>query len=331
MNGPIFAAVLGSAMELGIFWLLDAKPLSTPEIAQALNIPLNRCQYWLQILCGLGLLEESENGYTPSPLAREMILDTQSQDTWAFQAREDRDLSLYVQDLVLNISKPMSAWQVRNVAPTEYFQQLGADPAYMSRFTRKLYQIHLSLAEQLANMLELQGVKRLLDLGGGSGVVSFALLRKCEDLTSLVLDVESVCQEGRQIALENKLENRVSYQAADFLKDELPAGFDLVLLCDVGIFSEILLCKIYDALNQNGRLIIVDKFAPSTASAPPSRLLSAFLTSLEFPAQTVDYMTIEELQTRLYHSGFQDLTVSPIPYKNSLPWNIDWTMLEAHR
>src|SRR5512146_585910 len=88
MDGWIVAAVLGTAMELGIFWLLARKPLSATDVAHALNIPLNRCHHWLQILCRLGLLENSTAGYAPSNLAREAILNAQSQDTWAFQARE---------------------------------------------------------------------------------------------------------------------------------------------------------------------------------------------------------------------------------------------------
>jgi hypothetical protein len=47
-------------------------------------------------------------------------------------------------------------------------------------------------------------------LGGGSGVVSFALLRRHHDLTAVVMDVENVCQTGREIASENKLEKRIT-------------------------------------------------------------------------------------------------------------------------
>ena len=332
MNGTIISAVLGAAMELGIFWLLAEKPLSAPEIARSLNIPLNRCHYWLQLLCRLGLLEGSAEGYAPSPLAREAILNVQSQDTWAFQAREDRDLTLYVRDLALNISKPMSAWQTGHLTPADDFQQMEEDPLYTARFTRKLYEIHISFAEQVANMLDLQGIRNLLDLGGGSGVVSFALLRKQKELTSVVVDVESVCKSGREIALENGLGNRIRYQAADILQDDLPTGFDLVMLCDVGLFSEILFRRIHDdVLNLNGRLVIVDKFAPSKTSAPPSRLLAAFLNSLESPAPSVDYITTEVVQTRLQQAGFRDLSITPVPHKDNLPWNIDWTMLEAKK
>jgi len=331
MNGHIVAAVLGTAIELGVFWLLADKPLSVQSVAQSLNIPLNRCHYWLQILCKLGLLENNTEGYASSTIARETILNVQSQDTWAFQAREDRDLSLYVQDLALKISKPMSAWQAWNLTPADYFQQIEEDPIYTASFTRKLYQIHSLFAEQLANMLDLRGVKRLLDLGGGSGVVSFALLRKRDELTSVVVDVESVCQAGRVIASENKLEKRIAYLAADFLKDDLPTGFDMVMLCDVGSFSEILFRRIHDVLNLKGRLVIVDKFAPSKTIAPPSGLSSAFLTSLEYPAQSNDFTTTEVVQTQLQQAGFRDFSTIPVPHIDNLPWNIDWTMLEAKK
>src|SRR5512136_2157955 len=102
MDGYIVSAVLGAAMELGVFWLLAKNPLSATDVAQSLNIPLNRCHHWLQILCKLGLLDYSTEGYAPSIIAREAILNVQSQDTWAFQAHEDRESSLFVRDLALN-------------------------------------------------------------------------------------------------------------------------------------------------------------------------------------------------------------------------------------
>ena len=329
LDGYIVSAALGAAMELGIFWLLAEKPLLATEVAQTLNIPLNRCHHWLQLLCQLGLLEDSAEGYAPSIIARETILNTQSQDTWAFQAHENRDSSLLVRDLALNISKPMSTWQTRNLTLPDYFQRIQEDSTYASRFTRKLYEIHIALAEQLANMLDLRGVKRSLDLGGGSGVVSFALLRKQPDLTSVVVDVENVCQAGREIASENKLGNRITYLAADFLRDALPIGFDMVMLCDVGSFSEILFRRIRAVLNQKGRLVIVDKFAPSKTNATPSRLASAFLDSLENPAQSINFTTTEVVQAQLQQAGFRIFSTTPVPHKDNLPWNIDWIVLEA--
>ena len=331
MNSCIISGVLGAAMELGLFWLLAEKPLSTTDVSKSLNIPLNRCHHWLRILCELDLLKNDTEGYAPSSLAQKAILNALSQETWVFQAGEYRESALFVRDLALNIGNPMSDWQTRNLTPADYLQQIQDDPSYAARFTRKLYEIHLQLAEQLAKMLDLRGVKSLLDLGGGSGAMSLALLRKQEKLTCVVVDFENVCRAGREIASENKLENRITYLAADFLQDELPAGYDMVLLCDVGSFDEILFGRIYDVLNPKGHFVIVDKFSPDRTSAPPSRLSSAFLDSLVSPARTVEFTTSDAVQTLLIQTGFQDISATPVPHKDNLPWNIDWIMLEARK
>ena len=331
MNGSIPAAAVGAAMELGLFWLLAVKPLPVDEVARSLNIPLSRCQHWLQILGSLGLLEETPAGYAPSTVARQAVLSALSRDAWAFQAREYRDSAWFVRDLALNLGRPLSAWPGRDAPPPDYFQQVQADPGFAGRFTRKLYEIHLPLAGQLAGLLDLRGARSLLDLGGGSGVVSFALLRKQPDLASVVVDVDNVCRAGRELAVENGLEERVVYLAADILQDDLPAGFDLALLCDVGAFSESLFRRIYAALNPQGRLVIVDKFAPRRDSPPPSRLPAALLDALKDPAGSIDFTTVQVVQALLQQSGFRDLSATPVPPKDHLPWNIDWAMLQARK
>lgn len=331
MRGSIVSAVVGAAMELGLFWLLAEQPLPATNVARSLSVPINRCHIWLQLLYEIGLLELDSEGYAPSSLAREAILDVLRQDIWAFQAREYRESSFFVQDLALNITKPISAWGTRTPTPPDYLKQLQEDPDFASAFTRKLYEIHRPLAEQLANMLDLRGVNSLLDLGGGSGVVSFALLHKQRDLIAVVVDVENVCQAGRKLALEKELGTRVTYLAADFLQDDLPSEFDMVMLCDVGAFSADIFRRIYDVLNLEGQLVIVDKFAPTRNCAPPSRLPSAFLDSLEHPAQSIDFITTEVVQARLGRAGFRDLSLTSVPHTDNLPWNIDWTMLRARK
>ena len=331
LDGYVISTALGTAMELGLFWLLVEQPLSVLEIAQSLDIPLNRCHTWLQLLCKIGLLEERAEGYVPSSVACETILNAHSQDTWAFLAREDRNRFSAVRDLAVNIRKPISTWEAQNLTAPDYFKQIMEEPNYAASFTRMLYEIHIPMAEQLANILDLQDVNRLMDLGGGSGVMSFALLRKQSELTSVIVDVESVCQAGRAIALENGLGKRITYLAADFLQVDLPTGFDMVLFCDSGPLSETLFRKIYDVLHPNGRFVIVSQFAPNQNNAPASHLLWAFLSSLERPAQTIKFQTRDIVQTWLQKAGFRDFATTAIPYKEHLRWNLDWIMLEARK
>jgi predicted TPR repeat methyltransferase len=329
MDAYVMSAALNAALELGLFWLLAEQPLDVPAVAQALEIPPNRCQYWLQLLSTTRLLDRGPKGYAPSSTAQSAILDACSQDTWAFLAREARDRFPAILDLALHIRQPGSTWAAQGLVPPDYFEQMVEYPEKARDFTRMLYEIHLPLAEALAETLDMGGVKRLMDLGGGSGVMSMALLRRYPDLSAVVVDIANVCAAGREIAVEQSLEERLTYHVADFTRDELPSGFDMILDCDVGCYNETMLPKIWTALNPEGRLVLVDQFAPEPGLAPETFPYPhwLFLGSLE--SSDVSYPTATEVQTRLTQAGFRLLSEAILPQKGTLRWTKEWVMIEA--
>jgi predicted O-methyltransferase YrrM len=331
MESYVVSAALGAAMELGLFWMLAAEPVSPPEIAQRLDIPLNRCQNWLRLLCKFDLLNERAQGYTTSSLAQELILEAYNQSTWAYLAREERNKFPALRDLTHNLSYPRSLWKKHRLRFPDYLEHVLRDPAEAASYTRSLYELHIPLGEQLAAALDLQGVKRLMDLGGGSGVVSFALSRRYPDLACTVVDFKNVCAAAQIIARENGLENRIIYISTDYLRDELPGGFDMVLFCDAGPYTPALLRKILGALNPKGRLVIVEQFAPDRYIAASSHISSAFLDSLDKPAYSNDFITVDAVQSRLRQAGFRDLTTTPLRCEDQLRWNWGWIVLEGRK
>jgi SAM-dependent methyltransferase len=300
------SVAIGVALEFGLFWLLGEQPMDATQIADALAIPHNRCRYWLQLLVRVGLIEQAPAGYAPSTTARRTIVEAYSQDTWALLAQEARERYPYLLDLALHIREEGSVQDALGLATRAYTAEMSADPDRARRFTRMLYELHQPLADELAGMLDMNAAERLLDLGGGSGVVSFALLRQYPGLSAVVMDIPNVCVAGREIAAENGLENRVTYHAGDFVNDDLPMGFDVVLECDVNVYSEALFRKVRAVLNPGGRFLIVDQLAPAEGMAPPSRLHWAFQGSLVDPQFT--YPTPDEIQALLGHAGFRSVT-----------------------
>ena len=75
LRGYIPTAAMGTALELGLFWKLEESTQCAAEIAEAFGIPVKRCQYWLEYLGELGLLDKDAQGYYPSQKAREVILE----------------------------------------------------------------------------------------------------------------------------------------------------------------------------------------------------------------------------------------------------------------
>ena len=192
-----------------------------------------------------------------------------------------------------------------------------------------LYEVHLPLAEALAECLDMSGAKRMMDLGGGSGVLSLALLRSYPNLTALVVDIANVCAAGREIAAEQAMEARLTFRAADYEQDKLPSGFHLVLECDVGGYSEGVLQKVWAALEPGGRLVIVDQFATGQGLAPETAPypLWAFLASMDNPDSS--HWTASEIQAKLRHAGFRDISQTLLPQRGTQRWTKNWVLIEA--
>ncbi len=307
INSTTLSAALGAAIETGLLWQLAARPMRALEVAQALNIPGKRCHYWLQALDELGILQHGASGYAPSSLAREAILEVYSQASWQHLALDERERSGGVHNLPLFISEPGSIWAAQGLAePKDYVEKMRASPARAREFTRMLFEVHQDMANQIVERVDMTGVERMMDLGGGSGVVSMALLRKYPALTSTVVDIENVCAAGREIAEEAGLSDRISYHPADFADGESPAGYDLVLQCDVGVFGVALFQKLWPALRRGGRLILVEHFSPTENYAPPTRVEWTFLDSLRDP--NFSFPTLDQVRAQLVQAGFD---VSP--------------------
>jgi ubiquinone/menaquinone biosynthesis C-methylase UbiE len=329
MDAFYTSAAVGAAMELGLFWLLRDRPMDAAGVGGALRIPLNRCRYWLQMLEKAGLLEQTPDGYAPSATAQTSILDAYSQDTWAFLAEQSRVRLPAVRDLSVHLREPGSTWKAQNITPPNYFDEMVESPANARRFTRMLYEIHVPLADELAAALDLKGVELLMDLGGGSGVVSFALLRRYPGLSVTVVDIENVCAAGREIAEENALADRITWHATEFVHGELPSGFDMALACDTGRYSEAVFRKVHASLKPGGRIAVADQLAPAEGVPHPARLDWAFLASMRDPDAPVT--TTEKVRTRLTQAGFRILSERPLPRGKLDRWSGEWVLIEAHR
>jgi SAM-dependent methyltransferase len=306
LNIYISSVALGTALELGLFWKLAVKPLNVTELSQLYNIPSHRIHALCELLIDLNLLERNNQTYIPSPLARKTILTTYNPESWAFLAQEAKNQLPVMINLSSTIVHPQSVWKAQGLKPPNWLVQIKNDPKYADRFTKTLYDLHRPFAEKLAQVLNIDGVKRMLDVGGGSGVVSLALLKRHSDLTAVVIDLENVCKTGREIAKKTGIGDRITYQVCDFINDELPIGFDMAIQCDAGEFNIPFFKKVRNSLNDGGRLVIItniddesDQLTHSKYHRTFLRSMSNFHTSLRVPKFSRGMWSIEEVKELL--------------------------------
>ena len=300
------SAALGLAIELGLFWKLGERPRRCDEIAKDLNIPINRCRYWLEILINLGLIEMNNGNYSVSESASTAILSSLSQDAWRNMANESRDSYPYLNNLIEYVHEPQSALTAQGIESKSCFQQIKENPERARQFTLMLYELHQSLGKNLVENLNMGNVKRLMDLGGGSGIISNALLCRNPEVTSIIVDIENVCNAGQNILKDYDAADRIKYHPADFLTDDLPKEFDMILECDVCVYDKALFHKLKRCLNPSGRLVIVDQFAKKRGEMPLGRPIAwGFIRSLADP----DYFfpTSWDVEELLIQTGYQIL------------------------
>lgn len=316
--GP--AAALGAAMELGLFPLLAAGPRRAEDLAAALGLGERRCRFWLQLLSETGLIEQGEDGFALSAIGREILLEQQRGETWAFFGRTERENMPIYLDLARRLRQPADEWRDELSLPTDYVARMREDAAWTESFTRMLLDLHGELAERVSRAVDGRGARRLMDLGGGSGVISHALLRANPSLRATIVDIAPVCAVGERVAAEQGLAERMDFQAVtDFTVDTLPGGFDLILECDLSVHEEDLFRRLRHCLAPGGRLLLVDQFAPAPGQAPPERRLWRFQSAL----LDSDYETptAAEIGGRLAAAGFRVSTERAL--------DAVWTLLVA--
>jgi hypothetical protein len=261
------------------------------------------------VLERIGLLEQSPEGYRPTPGARRAILGTYRAESWALLAQEERERFPSVHDLANRMTLLPGAAGLPGPAP-DYVQLMAADPERARVFTRMLYDLHGPLARCLAGALDLGGAERLLDLGGGSGVVSLALLRQNPGLEIVVMDIPTVCAEGRRIAREESLEDRIAFLEGDLLAGELPRGFDAVLECDVGVYQPDLFTAVRESLQVEGRFFVADLLPEAEDDFPERVLHWGFTASIAAPERRP--MTWPRLAEMLEAAGLRPGPAVPL-------------------
>jgi len=131
------------------------------------------------------------------------------------------------------------------------------------RFGEAMRAMGWLVSGHLIEALDLEGVRRVLDIGGGTGVWARRLCRAAPGISAVVLDAPEVAEIGRAEIAGTDLEDRIAFVGGDYRESDLGSGYDLVLVANV-LHQELaagaadLVRRAAGALAPGGRLAIVD-------------------------------------------------------------------------
>jgi ubiquinone/menaquinone biosynthesis C-methylase UbiE len=143
-----------------------------------------------------------------------------------------------------------------------------------------------NVAPVLAEKYPLHGAKRLLDIGGGTGIYSIAWLQRHPELRAIVFDRPEVLKVASEMAQAYGVGDRLECQPGDMFSDPLPRDVDVVLLSNVLHDWDVSECQTLinraaGVLSSGGRLLIHDVFLNDALDGPlPIAYYSAALFRL---------------------------------------------------
>jgi predicted O-methyltransferase YrrM len=166
-----------------------------------------------------------------------------------------------------------------------------------------------------------KGVRRVLDLGGGSGIYSIAFAKASPDIHCEIRDLPKVVPLTAKYVKQAGYEARIAIREGNMLKDDLGSGLDLVLLNAIcHMFSpednQQLFRRIRRALAPEGRLVVQDFILSPDKSGP----LHAALFSLNMLVATDGGASYSESEYASWMSsaGFAGVQRTDLPGPGSL-------------
>jgi 2-polyprenyl-3-methyl-5-hydroxy-6-metoxy-1,4-benzoquinol methylase len=172
-------------------------------------------------------------------------------------------------------------------------------------FIRAMHNNAILRAPVVINAIDLKGVIRALDLGGGPGTYSMELARRKVSVT--LFDMPEAIAVAKQIIAKSKIKT-IYPMAGDFHTDDIGTGYDLVFISQIlhslsPDESLALLKKVFAALNPEGK-VAIQEFTLGEDRAHPAQGALFSINMLVNTAGGRCY-TPKEMQAWLTKAGFK--------------------------
>jgi SAM-dependent methyltransferase len=297
--------VLLTAWELGVFTVLAEEPRTSDDVAAAIGTNARAMDRLMNALCALGLLEKRAGEFTNSALAGRFLV----------KGRPDYAAGLgHTNHLWTTWSSLTDAVRTGAAKPRPTIGKRDDD--WLRPFIAAMHWRASRSAPAVIGLLDLAGVSRVLDVGGGSGAFAMAFVRAQTGISAVVFDLPAVAPLSRSYIQTEGFTAQIEVVAGDYLIDELPGGFDLAFLSAVvhsnsAPQNERLIGKVAGALRKGGQVVVQDWLMSEDRTSPVAGAL--FALNMLVGTEAGDTFTEAEVRGWMRQAGLTSLERKDVP------------------
>lgn len=301
--------VLLSGFELGVFTRLANGEKSAETLAGELGTAPRATDRLLNALCAIGLLEKKDGLFRNTPAAARHLVAGRPEYLGGLM----HTVNLWESwsTLTESVRRGTSAALKDN----PHINDRGSK--WLEAFIAAMHANSAPKADQLVRMIDLTNVKRVLDVGGGSGAYAMAFVRAAETIHATVFDLPNVIPLTKRYIECEGLADRIDTVVGDYGHEELGGGYDLVFLSAI-VHSNSpeenrdLIAKSARALNPGGRVMVQDFIVSEDRTAPPFAAL--FALNMLVGTAAGDTFTEAEIRDWMTAAGLATITRFDTPF-----------------
>jgi len=312
-TGFQLSMILFTAVEFEVFSILGKRGLAAEKIASVCKLPPRSLQRLLNGATSLGLIQFKNGKYFNSPISIKYLV---------------RGKPEYLGDLMKAYNQMLyNKWgRLEEVIRKDKFQpvfgptgdtidNISIDPEIARRAMMAQHNYSVKPAEEFALNFDFSKYNLLLDLGGGSGILSIMAAEKNRKLKAMVFDFPPVCKIAKEIISKHGLSGRVKTHPGNILKDNFPRGADVILISGVldGYREENcrkIIRKAYDYLPAGGAIILKESIINDNRVDPLFPVL--FSLALLIETEGGDARSRGEMTQWLKNTGFKRIKHKPL-------------------
>jgi len=187
------------------------------------------------------------------------------------------------------------------------------DPEVTAKYSGLMADSQRLVAEDTLRLVDLSGIRHLMDVGGGTGAFLAAVAAAYPGLTLSLFDLPQVVKSAPQHFAKEGISSRVTVHLGSFREDPLPASADAVSLIRVLYdHSDATVCAllraVFHALPPGGRIIVSE---PMSGGAAPDRATDTYFALYTLAMQTGRTRSAAEIAALLTDAGFTGVKPRP--------------------
>jgi hypothetical protein len=274
MDGYLATQLLYVAAKLGIADVLAAGPLTGQVIAARVDVAAGPLVRVLRGLVLEGVLTELPDGrFALTELGR-CLRDGAPEAMRGPVIARGEPYYLAAGGLLQTVLEGGTAFE--HAYGERFFDHLGGHPDHEAAFHASMAGRAQQEANGVVAAYDFGSMGRLVDVGGGTGILAAAILRSAPRLRIELVDRQGVIEDARRRLTADGLVDRCACMAGDFF-DSLPGGADAYLLSRVihdwdDAAAQRILATVRAAMPAHGRLLLVETILPERASDLPAAI-----------------------------------------------------------